>query len=393
MKIERIRTVELELPASETDAEPRREHWTESGPIANPMTRYERYADHRSSWRKRWEKYLCVVEATDGTTGFAVGFMGKPAAQLIETYLGPRLEGEPCMATDKVYDMAVRLCSPVSSTGMASYAISAIDLALWDLKGKLLERPVYELIGGPAHDELECYATGNDTDWHLELGFEATKLACPYGPADGREGLKNNVDLVAERRELIGDDRELMLDCWMAFTVDYAVRLAERLRPYDLRWIEECLPPEDLSTHETLRERLPWISLATGEHWYSTSKFQRAASRGLVDVVQPDINWVGGMTAMCKIASIAEAAGIDLIPHAAGNSPYGQHACYGLSAIQWCEFFVTTPPGVPPEEGPQMPGLEAPLPGVPVPNDGALTPSSEPGFGIDLDPTEFSPYL
>src|SRR5256885_1626188 len=77
-----------------------------------------------------------------------------------------------------------------------------------------------------------CYATGNDVDWYQELGYRAFKLACPYGPADGLEGLARNEELVASAREQIGDGCELMLDCWMAFDVEYAVRLAERLRPY-----------------------------------------------------------------------------------------------------------------------------------------------------------------
>ena len=84
--------------------------------------------------------------------------------------------------------MMFRLTKPYGTEGLASYAISAVDLALWDLKGKLLGQPVYSLLGGPARDKIFCYATGNDVDWYQELGFRAFKLACPYGPADGLEG-------------------------------------------------------------------------------------------------------------------------------------------------------------------------------------------------------------
>ena len=121
---------------------------------------------------------------------------------------------------------------------------------------------------------MYCYVTGNDVDWYQELGFTAFKLACPYGPADGLDGLRKNEAFVAATREQIGDECELMLDCWMAFDVDYTVRLAEALRPYRLKWMEECLMPEDMDAHGELRQRLPWQTLATGEHWYSYVPFQ-----------------------------------------------------------------------------------------------------------------------
>src|SRR5690606_8674099 len=151
-----------------------------------------------------------------------------------------------------------RLTKPYGTPGLASYAISAIDLALWDALGKLVEQPVYKLLGGPHHSPIFCYATGNDIDWYQELGFKAFKLACPYGPADGLDGRRKNEEFVAKARGTSGDDCEGMLDCWMAFDVEYTVRLAERLRPDKLRWMEECLIPEDLDAHVALRERLPW---------------------------------------------------------------------------------------------------------------------------------------
>jgi L-rhamnonate dehydratase len=385
MEIERIYAVDLDLPHPEPETDPRREAWSEEARVANPMTRYPRYTDVRASWTPDLGGLGCVVEASDGTKGFATGSHGTPVASLIDEYLGPRLEDEDPMAIEKIHDMATRMCAPFGATGLASYAVSAIDLALWDLKGKLLERPVYELLGGPARDELTCYATGNDTDWYMELGFEATKLACPHGPADGREGLRKNVELVADRRELVGEDVELMLDCWMAFDAEYTVRLAEDLRPYDLKWIEEYLPPEDLDAHERVRERLPWQTLATGEHWFTPKPFQYAASHGLVDILQPDVNWVGGLTALRKIVSIAASAGVDVIPHGGANTPYGQHACYALPDIPWAEAFVASPPGVPLEETKRFPGLA-------VPEDGTVTPPDDPGFGAGVDPEELSPY-
>lgn len=384
MEITDVRTVAVDYRAPDHDVEPERPAWTEEGPVANPMTRYPRYAAFRPSWRPQWEAVGIVVEAADGTIGLGMTAHGPAVAPIVDDHLGPRLVGEDCMATEKVYDMAVRMCAPFGAAGLAAYAVSGIDLAMWDLKGKLLDRPVYELAGGPARSELTCYATGNDTDWQLELGFEAMKLACPYGPADGRSGLDANEELIADRRQLIGDDRDLMLDCWMAFDVEYAVRLAERCRGYDLRWIEECLPPDDLAGYRALRERLPWQPITTGEHWYRPSRFQSAAADRIVDVLQPDINWVGGLTAVRRVADIAAAAGISVILHAGGNNPYGQHASLALPDVPLTEYFVATPPGVPLRYSRRLPGTA-------VPEDGTIVPPARPGFGIEMDAIELEP--
>lgn len=386
MKITSIRTVELNLPRREATTPARRKPWSAEGPVACPMTRYPEFAPFRPLWMPPFGSFLCVIEAEDGTQGFAIGNHGRPVAEIIERHLGPRLLGQQVTATEKVWDMATRMCTVFGSGGIASYAVSAVDLALWDLKGKLLGRPVYELIGGPAREHCDCYATGNDTDWHLELGFRGSKMACPWGPPDGLDGLHRNVDHIASRRELVGDGVELMLDCWMAFDVEYTVRLAEALRPYRLKWMEECLPSDDLDAHAEARARLPWQTLATGEHWFGTPTFQQAVSRRVVDILQPDINWCGGLTAVIKIVALAEAAGVSVILHGGGTTPYGQHASYALPGLRWTEFFIASPPGVPLAE-------TWGLPGVAYAVDGKLVPSDAPGFGLEVDLAEAKPYL
>ncbi len=384
MKIVSVEARAYEPVQVESDVKPRTDSWITSGPVANPMSRYPRYAEFRPSWTPTWGNFMCVVTAEDGTTGMAIANHGAPVASIIADYLGPRLVDESALATEKCYDMMVRMCAPFGATGIASYAVSAIDLALWDLKGKLLGVPVYELLGGPAKDEIQCYATGGDTDWYMELGFGGTKLPCPYGPSDGLDGLYKNLELISGVRDQIGPRIELMLDCWMAFDVEYAVRLAEELRPQKLKWMEETLRSEDFDAHLELKRRVPWQTLATGEHWFTTVPFQHAASRHLVDIFQPDINWVGGLTAIVKICAIAEAAGISVIPHGGGNTPYGQHACYALPAIPWAECFIASAPGVPLEKAARLPGMA-------VPQNGKLVPSNAPGFGVDIDGATLKP--
>ncbi len=386
MKITEIRAMRLNTPAHEHQTQARRPSWWEEAEVANPMSRYPKVKAHRNLWLPQWEGVWCKVTAEDGTWGIGSTSHGRPVAAVIDDHLAPQLVGEDCLATEKLSDMMFRLTKPYGSTGLASYAISAVDLALWDLRGKLLGQPVYKLLGGAQKERIFCYATGNDVDWYQELGFRAFKLACPYGPADGLDGIDKNEAFVAGVREQIGDQCELMLDCWMAFDVEYTVRLAERLRPYRLKWMEECLIPEDFDAHIALRQRLPWQTLATGEHWYTHVPFQWAASHGVADILQPDINWCGGVTTCQKIAAVADAAGISVIMHGGGNSVFGQHFSIATPAAPWLECFVGTPPGVPLAEGWRLPGQA-------IPQDGWLTPNDAPGFGLDIPAAWLTPFF
>jgi len=137
----------------------------------------------------------------------------------------------------------------------------------------------------------------------MELGFEAKKLACPYGPGDGLTGLEGNEQLVAKTRELIGPSVELMLDCWMAFDLEFAVRLGERLRPYGLKWMEDCLIPEDFQGSTKLRKRFPRHTLATGDIIFTGTPDGTGAAQGLFladgDVITTTIDGIGTMANAC----------------------------------------------------------------------------------------------
>lgn len=374
MKIKEIRAFEID-PTPRPKTAPRTPSRADTIKMTRPIARYGQHVEAATA---TWPRAACLVTAEDGTWGFGMTIHGGPTVRLINDHLGPALVGQPCMATEKVWDMMVRMAAPYSGAGLASYAISALDVALWDLKGKLLGRPVYELLGGPQKEKIFCYATGFDTEWYLELGFKATKIFAPWGPHDGLEGLNKNVEFVARTRELVGDNVELMLDCWMAMDVEYVVRLAEQLRPYRLKWVEDYVLPDQLDAYAAVRQRIPWQTLATGEHWYLTAPFATAANQHLVDIFQPDILWTGGITAAVKICHIAEAAGINVITHAGMNYPFGQHLAFAMPAIVWGERSEgVSPPGVPLAEMSR-------LPGTPAIQDGYVIPSDAPGFGLEI---------
>ncbi len=384
MKLKELRLVRVNFPPKTSKTAPRREGWSATAEVANPMSRYPHVKAHRGLWLPGFEGAYVQAVAEDGTWGLGALWPAQPLAPVIE-HFNQQLAGQDCLATERLADMTFRLSKPYGTPGLASYAISAVDLALWDLKGKLLGQPVYSLLGGPARERIFCYCTGNDLDWYQELGFKAFKLACPYGPADGLDGIHKNEAFVAQARQTIGDDCELMLDCWMAFDVEYTVRLAEVLRPYRLKWMEECLVPEDLDGHLRLRQRLPWQTLSTGEHWYTHYTFQWAIQNKVVDILQPDVMWCGGISTLLQVGHVANSSGVSVMLHGGGNTVFGQHYTCSAPASPWLECFIGTPPGVPLEEGWGLPGQA-------IPKDGWLTPSDAPGFGLEASESQIEPY-
>lgn len=382
MKIKQIRAAVVQIEPKPT-TKPRVPVVQTEG-FNTPMARYPEL--RRRDWASGWHRVAVVATAEDGTWGLGITNHSGPVESIVRDHFAPLLTGQDCMATERCWDLMRRASAQYSSAGLASYAISAVDNALWDLKGKLLRRPVYELLGGPQKESIPCYAsntmlnygTENSIAWFLELGFTAVKLFLRNGPEAGIEGLRRDEELVARTREQIGPDVELMVDGWTSLNVEYIVRLMEALRPYRIKWLEDYLLPEDMDGYARVRERLPGAILASGEHWHTIHPFARAASQGLVDILQPDIAWVGGTTASVKICHLAEAHGLTVIGHAGMNYPYGQHLALAMPAIPLGERSEgVAPPGVPLEEMVSLPGT------VPIKN-GRVRPADAPGFGLEV---------
>lgn len=382
VKIQSIRAAAIAL--TPTPATPPRVPRQVVDGFVSPMARYPEL--RRADWAQRWTRTACVVTAEDGTWGLGLTAHAGPVERVINDHFASLLTGQNCLATEKLWDLMQRAAAPYGAAGLASYAISAVDTALWDLKGKLLGRPVYELLGGPQKARIPCYASITDVAygvehsiaWLLDLGFKAIKLFLREGPDAGLAGIRRAEEMVAQARAQVGDDVELMVDAWMSLNVEYVVRLVEALRPYRVKWLEDYLLPDDLDSYFKVRQRLPGATLATGEHWYTVHPFALAASHGLVDIFQPDVLWVGGITAAVRICHLAEAHGLTVITHAGMNYPYGQHLALAMPVIPWGERSEgVAPPGVPLAEMIALPGT------VPI-EDGFVTPTDAPGFGLEV---------
>ncbi|HEU4388450.1 MAG TPA: L-rhamnonate dehydratase [Blastocatellia bacterium] len=355
-------------------------HWIIDLPVANPMSVYEEYKAERTSWGINALGTVVVeVELDDGTVGIGCSIGGEPACYIIEKHLSRFVEGKDPRNVELIWDQMWRATLPYGRKGLTIHAISAVDLAVWDCLGKLRGEPVYALLGGKTKEKLPVYATTSRADLALALGFNGAKLPCRYGPSDGPAGLRRNVAAVAEAREQVGPDFPLRLDCYMALTVRYAIELAKSLEPHKLEWIEECLPPDDYDGYAALKAAVGNICLvATGEHEYTRYGFRELIARKCADVLQPDINWVGGLTEARRIVAMASAYDIPVIPH--GSSVFSYHLQYAFSNCPIAEFLVMSPAA-----DAIVPPFGELFSDEPLPVDGFIDLPDKPGWGVKLN--------
>ncbi|MDP6350458.1 MAG: enolase C-terminal domain-like protein [Chloroflexota bacterium] len=387
MRIKSVRAVRV-APSAPADpaTPPRRPSWHETTVRGTRMSPYRYHNPSPAAVRAPRDPVWARVEAEDGTWGLGLTGFGDPVAKVIDGHLAPLLMGQDCFATRMASDVMWRATAAYGSVGLAACAISAVDLALWDLVGKLQEQPVYRLLGGPSHAAVKCYATSDDLDWSRELGFTAFKISNSWAPTDGDRGLREMEARVANARNFVGPDATLGFNPVQSFDVDYAVQVCERLRPYNLAWIEQPLPTEDLEGHIELRRRAPSTRLATGENHQGLAAFRQLIEHRVVDILQPDILWVGGLTTTVKVCAMAEAAGIAVSLHVGANNPFGLHCAYALPSVTDAEFWLGSAPGVPIAEANRIPGHSLPENGLAIPPD-------RPGFGLEIEPASITPYF
>ena len=261
--------------------------------------------------------------AADGLEGvgytYTVGQTGGAAIHaLIESDLKPLLTGRDPRRTEQLWQAMQRATHYVGRGGPASFAISAADVALWDLKAKAAGEPLWRLLGG--HDpRVKVYAGGIDlhlpleelreqTAANLDAGFRAIKMKV------GRERLREDVARAAAVREAIGPDVPLMTDANMKWSIDEALRASRALAEYDVYWLEEPTIPDDIAGQARIEREGP-LPVAAGENLHTIYEFQKTIAAGAVSFPQPDVSNCGGVTAWMKIAHLAEAHNLPVTTH------------------------------------------------------------------------------
>ena len=349
LKITGVRIVETRPKRPIPSYTPAPGSWSTGGvEVANPMSIYPEYKPQRSLWNPDPGKlgtFTVEVSTDKGVKGYGSG--GAGGAPVIQQHLIKLLIGEDPFNIERIWDVMYRSTLPYGQAGIAINAISGVDLALWDLIGNALGVPVYELLGGATKTRIPAYCTGNDIEQHIKFGYKRLKLAMAYGPADGYIGQKKNVELVKRTRELLGPDGDIMLDCYMAWNEQYTIDMAGLVEPYRVYWMEECLQPRDYAGFGRVRAAIKSTRIVTGEHEYTRFAFRQLLEHNSAAIWQPDVHWCGGMTELRRIAALASAYDIAVIPHVGGTFDCIQFA-YATVNSPWVETFMP-PPGGPDE--------------------------------------------
>jgi L-rhamnonate dehydratase len=356
------------------------DHWIDDH-IATPMSKYPEFRDSRQSFGINVLGTLVVeVEASDGTVGFGVTTGGEIGAYIVEKHFSRFIEGRVVTDVELMWDQMYHASLFYGRKGVVLNAISAVDLALWDLLGKIRKEPVYQLLGGPVRKEIEFYATGSRPDLAKEMGFIGGKMPLRHGPAEGDEGLRKNLEELRTMRERVGPDFWLMWDCWMSLDLAYATRLARAAAAYEPKWIEEALSPDDYWGYAELRRAVPkGMQIATGEHEATRWGFRLLLDMDCCDILQPDVGWCGGLTELIKISALADAHKALVIPH--GSSVYSYHFVVTRHNSPFAEFLMMAP-----NADQVIPMFTPLLLDEPVPVRGRMKVPDRPGFGVRLNP-------
>ncbi|HMI59879.1 MAG TPA: enolase C-terminal domain-like protein [Puia sp.] len=328
--------------------------WT--GPVkttdtifATPVSLLPFQKDSQAAYR--FFSWLVVeIETDEGHVGIGnAGLCPDICKQLIDSKLASLLIGENPLNTEYLFEKMYRSSVAFGRKGAVLAAISALDIALWDIKGLVMQQPVFVLLGGRTKETIDTYYSRlytRDLDslqaeaaHYKAEGFSGMKLRCGYPLTEGKAGMRKNVEMVRVVRETVGEDVEIMLEAYMGFNFAYARQLLKELEPYNLRWVEELLLPDEIHNFSKLKQYTD-IPLSGGEHEYARYGFFDLIQAEALDIFQFDTNRVGGFTEAQKICTLAQAHGIEIIPH--GGQMHNLHVVMSSFASPMAEYFPQT---------------------------------------------------
>jgi L-alanine-DL-glutamate epimerase-like enolase superfamily enzyme len=271
-----------------------------------------------------FELITCRIRDADGAEGvgytYTVRRNGGAVADILKREIPPLVEGREADDTEAIWHQVWWALHYGGRGGPAVLALSALDIALWDLKARRAQLPLYQLLGG-FDARVPCYAGGIDldlsvdallaqTDGNLSKGFRAIKMKA------GRPDLKSDVARVAAMRQHLGDGFPLMVDANMKWTVEEAIRAARAFQPYDLTWLEEPIIPDDVAGHTRIMQA-GGVPIAAGENLRSLWEFKNYIVAGAVSYPEPDVTNCGGVSAFMKIGRLSEAFNLPVTSHGA----------------------------------------------------------------------------
>ncbi|HVT30901.1 MAG TPA: L-rhamnonate dehydratase [Lacipirellulaceae bacterium] len=338
MKITEIRTRVVEWRGESVPPQP---HF-----CTNPMDLLDLDGDAMAGFR--FHGWLIVEIFTDaGLVGIGNAALApRITKQVIDVYLKPLLIGKNPFDSEFIWQLMYRKTMAFGRKGIGMTAISAIDIAIWDILGKAAKQPVFRLLGGRTKHRIPVYASrlysqcleklAAEAKSYKDCGYTAMKLRFGWGPQDGAAGVQKNLDLVRTVREVIGDGIDLMADAYMGWNLDYARRIIPLLEPYNLRWLEEPVIPDDISGYVALKS-MGRIPIAGGEHEFTLYGFRELLDAKAVDYIQFDTNRVGGITQARKIAALAEAHSVPVVPHS--GQMHNLHIVMASLNCPMAEFF------------------------------------------------------
>lgn len=304
---------------------------------------------------------LVEVRDQDGRVGIgSAGFGTLAACSVIEDHLAPLIVGRSPFDVELLWETMYLSTLNFGRKGAVVAAVSAVDIALWDLLGHVMGVPTYQLIGGRTKDRIQVYASrlyasedldalAGEATAYVNAGFSAVKQRLAYGPRDGRAGMAKNLELVQAVSAAIPSDVAHMADAYMGWDTNYAVQMIHKIENAGIRlaWIEEPVRPDNIRGLATIRRSVD-TPIAAGEHEYTRFGIRDMILAEAVDILQPDFNRAGGITEAKKIVALASAFDIPVIPHAGQMHNY--HVVMSSPGCPMAEHFIRPGVGVVPDE-------------------------------------------